>query len=887
MCKLFATLIIVTFFGQIDSKSQSVMPKFHVMSYFQEGNLENHNFFSFLYHAEIFLIVIYPQDFETKIGFDRIKNQIASLCATEGAKNLIADTTFSADYNTIHTLVNQTHQMKNILMMDSNFPNQGYVDTAYFLKKAEVIGSFLEPSELGQLRNALQLVHDLIKYFGEKDEASCGYLKALLCDVTDFESVIVDIDRIIDRYNHIKDSASDELFRIRQEIRQREGQVSKRLQAILSRAQDEGFVEESVSISIRDGRAVIPVSAANKKKIKGFIHDESASGRTFYVEPIEVVEINNELKELEYAERREVIRILTVFTDALRPDIPEILHSAKLLVTIDFIRAKARHAVDNNCGMPILLEQPGLELRNARHLLLEQTLKRDKKPLIPLDLKLDTKKHILIISGPNAGGKSVCLKTVGLVQYMLQSGLLVSASEVSEIGIFESLFMDMGDEQSIDNDLSTYSSHLTNMKIMLRSANGASMILIDEFGTGTEPVMGGAIAESVLTELERKHVFGVITTHYSNLKYYASSADGVINGAMSFDVQNIRPLFKLEIGKPGSSFAIEIARKIGLPETIIESAKEKIGNEQVNIEKQLREIARDKRYWEGKRDKIRITERKTEEITERYKSDLEKIREQRNQILHEAKQQAERIVLEANRQIENTIREIREVQADKEKTREVRRKFEDYKTDIFEDKVVDNDDIERKIAKIRELEERRAKRREQTATGVDKKVDPKPEIEKPLVVGDKVRIKGQSSMGEIISMSGKKAVIGVGHILTNITIDRIERVSNAEYKRITKTFATPQQSVTNYDTFEKRTNFKPQIDVRGMRAAEALEEVREFIDEAIMFRFADLRILHGKGTGALMVEIRKYLNAIDLVISAKDEHVDMGGSGITVVKLDV
>lgn len=828
--------------------------------------------------------MIYPENFESKIGFDRIRSQIKALCVTQGAAEKLESAEFSSDYRTVRERLEQTFEMRTALMMESGFPDGSFVDTEPFLKKAGIEGAFLETGEIAALRKALSMVYALVAFFRNKDE-QYPRLKALCRDVNGFPEIINHIDTILDKFGKIRDSASPELFSIRRTIRDRESQISRRIQQIMGQAQAAGLVDGDASISIREGRAVIPVAAANKKKIKGFVHDESATGKTVYIEPIEVVEINNELKELEYEQRREIVRILTRFTDTIRPDLPAIRESGDFLTTMDFIRAKARFALGNDCTLPIVEEGSSVSLRSARHTLLAQTLRREGKPIVPLDLTLTTEKHILVISGPNAGGKSVCLKTVGLLQYMLQKGFLVSASENSEMGLFEDIFIDIGDEQSIDNDLSTYSSHLLNMKNILRHAGSRSLILIDEFGTGTEPIIGGAIAESVLEKLEEKHCFGVITTHYSNLKYYASNAAGILNGAMTFDVQNIRPLFRLETGKPGSSFAIEIARKIGLPEEIIRSASEKAGSDHVNIERQLREIARDRRYWEQKRDKIHQTEKRVDELAERYRTELEAIRAERNRLLKEARTEARQITDEANRQIENTIREIRESQADKQRTLIVRRKMDEFKQTLAEDSA-DNAAIDRKIEQLRAREQRRAERKKkksESATAASPAVAEKPRVAEP---GAKVRIKGQDAVGEVINLDGKRATVGFGQILTTIAIDRLEIISNAEYKKVTRN-ERPAAAPTNYDPGQRRLQFSQQIDVRGMRVTEALEATQDFIDEAVMFGFSELRILHGKGTGALKEEIRQYLRATGLVASAKDEHEERGGAGITVVRLNV
>ena len=594
------------------------------------------------------------------------------------ARGKLAEETFSASAREIGRRLELADQMRLLLDMEHDFPGGEYPDVDHVVAKLRVEGTFLDVGEVVTLHRALSLVGSVVAFILAR-EGQYPALYARSRGVEAFPGIVQRIDAIVDRFGNIRDNASPALLEIRRAIREREGQAAKRLQAVLAAAKGAGIVDADAQISIREGKAVIPVAAANKRKLQGFIHDESATGRTFYVEPVEVVEINNELRELEYAERREIVRILSEFTDSVRPDAGLIAASGDYLAEIDMLRAKGRWASQNGCVKPIISDDDRLVLKNARHPLLQQTLRAQGREVVPLDMQLDRRKHILVISGPNAGGKSVCLKTTGLVQYMFQCGFPVPASEVSELPVFRSIFIDIGDEQSIDDDLSTYSSHLLNMKNMLAGASSSTLVLIDEFGSGTEPVIGGAIAEAILERLLAKGCYGVITTHYANIKYYASNTEGIANGAMMFDVQNIRPLFRLETGKPGSSFAVEIARKIGLPEDIIRAAGEKAGSDHINIEKQLREIARDKHYWEQKRDRIRQTDRKVEELEQTYAGQLSKIRAERQEILKKAKLEAQQLIADANRQIENTIRTIREAQAEKELTRLARRALDDFR----------------------------------------------------------------------------------------------------------------------------------------------------------------------------------------------------------------
>ena len=824
--------------------------------------------------------MIYPANFEQKIGFDRLREQVAALCTMRAAREKLAEETFSTSAREIERRLSLADEMRLVLDMEHDFPGGEYPDIDHIVAKLRVEGTFLDVEEVVTLRRALAAIGEVVAFILGREQRYPA-LHARSRDVEAFPGIVGSIDAIVDRFGEVRDGASPELSEIRRAIREREGQAAKRLQAVLAAAKGAGIVEADAQISIRDGKAVIPVSAANKRKLQGFIHDESATGRTFYVEPVEVVEINNELRELEYAERREIVRILTAFTDSVRPDAELIAASGDYLAEIDMLRAKGRWASENGCVKPIVSTDDRLVLRNARHPLLQQTLRAQGRQIVPLDMQLDRRKHILVISGPNAGGKSVCLKTTGIVQYMFQCGFPVPASEISELPVFRSLYIDIGDEQSMDNDLSTYSSHLLNMKHMLAGASPETLVLIDEFGSGTEPIIGGAIAEAILEQLLERGCYGVITTHYANIKYYASSTEGTANGAMTFDVQHIRPLFRLETGKPGSSFAVEIARKIGLPEEIIRTAGEKAGSDHINIEKQLREIARDKHYWEQKRDRIRLTDRKVEELEQNYSEQLRKIRAERQEILKKAREEAQRLIADANRQIENTIRTIREAQAEKELTRLARRELDDFRETVERPGDAEGDaSVAREIERI---ERRRQRRAERKARQGAETLGAPAAAEKPreAEVGSKVRMTGQEMVGIVQSVKGRKAQVAFGQILTTVDRSLLTVVSNNEYREATR----PQtaRTVVAVDISARKLNFKDHIDVRGMRAAEALDAVQDFIDDALMVGVGTVTILHGKGTGALKEEIRRYLRTVPEVESAADEHADRGGAGITVV----
>ena len=827
--------------------------------------------------------MVYPGNFESKVGFDRLREQISQLCSMERAREMLGGEQFSSSERVIVERQSLADEVGRLLSVERDFPRDEFADIDAIVAKIRIEGSFLDTAEVVTLVRALRSAGEISSFVMSREAAAYPYVRRLSEGVASFSHIVGEADRIIDEYGRVRDNASPELHDVRREIRSREGQVSKRLQQILASAKSAGIVDADAMISIREGRAVIPVAAANKRKLQGFIHDESATGKTFYVEPVEVVELNNELKELEYAERREVVRILSRFTDSLRPEADAIASAEEYLATVDMLRAKARWAFENGGVKPVMSDDGRLVLRDARHPILAQTLRAQGKSIVPLDMQLDSHERILVISGPNAGGKSVCLKTAGLMQYMFQCGFPVTASANSEFTIFDSIFIDIGDEQSMDNDLSTYSSHLRNMNRMLSGASERAMVLIDEFGSGTEPVIGGAIAEAILEKLVEKGWYGVITTHYSNIKYYAANTDGISNGAMMFDVQNIRPLFRLETGKPGSSFAIEIARKMGLPEQIIRSASEKVGADHINIEKQLREIARDKRYWEQKRDRIRIADRKVDELEQRYREQLERIRAERNEIIGNARREARELVAEANRRIENTIKSIRESQAERDTTRTLRRDLDGFRATVEETAQAEgghDERIEREMERIERRQARRAERRRSEQSAAEG-VQAEPEKPKEAVVGSKVRIEGQDMVGVVQNIKGKKAQVAFGQILTTVDRERLTVVSNAEYREATRP-VTPR-TVIAADISQRRLNFHSSIDVRGMRVAEALEQVQDLVDDALMVGVDSITILHGKGTGALKEEIRKYLRTIPQVDVVRDEHPDMGGAGVTVV----
>ena len=826
---------------------------------------------------------IYPHNFETKIGFDRVRQLLKSSCLGELGKDRVDEISFLTDYRAIQKELAYAEEFVRLMTETDNFPTNYYFDLRKSLSKIRTEGRFLEVHELFDLKRSLETITAIIRFLGNQKEELYPNLRELVSPIQVFPYIKDRIEQIISQHGKIKDQASPELGRIRRELLNKQNNVSKRLHSILKQAQRDGLVDEDTSVSIRDGRPVIPVSSAVKRRLNGIVHDESATGKTAYIEPAEVVEINNEIRELEYAEKREIVRILVEFSDDIRPYLDELMGLYDFLGTIDLIRAKARVAIQMDAIKPYLDETPQLLWEKAVHPLLRMALEREKRPIVPLNIELSPEKHLLLISGPNAGGKSVCLKTVGLLQYMLQCGLLIPVDETSRTGVFDQLFIDIGDEQSIENDLSTYSSHLMNMKHFLKFTNDRTLVLIDEFGTGTEPMIGGAIAEAILDQLNQERTFGVITTHYTNLKHFASSAEGIENGAMLYDNHRMEPLFQLQMGKPGSSFAFEIARKIGMPESILEEATQKVGKDHINFDKHLRDIVRDKRYWESKRQRIRKVERSLDELADKYEHDLGDLASQRKQILAEAKEEATRVLAEANKKVENTIREIRESQAEKEKTRAIRKQLTKYKEEVVDQEPQEDDAwINKKIAKLKAKEKKRQQKRPDQPLA---KVKTSPKKEKnELVPGDKVRIEGQNTIGEILELGDKNAVVAFGQLRTSVSRKKLQKVSNnearSEMRGSNRTLPNVHRKLS-----EKRNTFKPEIDVRGQRAEEAIANIQAFIDEAIMLDVREVRILHGKGNGILREMIRSFLGSDPAVRSFRDEHVQFGGAGITIVEI--
>lgn len=817
--------------------------------------------------------MIYPGNFELKVGFDVVRKVLEEHCMSPLGVAHCRTMAFSADYDLIKRRLGEVDEFLTIIVSCVEFPLNDFLDVTPALSSIRVPGAYMPAEELFRLRKSLCTIGAIVSFFTRSEAEGVEqypYLRELCAGMQSFSPVMKEIDRIIDKFGNIKDNASPELLSIKRAIQSATASVNSILRRIISEGKMSGILEADVSPSVRDGRLVIPVAPMNKRKIQGIVHDESATGKTVYIEPGEIVEANNTIRELEGDMRREIIRILTEMADVIRPHIDDMLVSYDILGQIDFIRSKALFAQDLNCSMPHLEQEPQIEWYNAVHPSLFLSLREHGKNVVPLDIKLDGKDRILLISGPNAGGKSVCLKTVGIVQYMVQCGMLPPVYSNSHIGIFRNIFIDIGDEQSIENDLSTYSSHITNMKQFLLKSDNSTIILIDEFGGGTEPQIGGAIAQALLHQLNEKKVFGVITTHYQNLKTYAENSDGIVNGAMLYDRGKMQPLFKLSIGYPGSSFAIEIARKIGLPGNVIEEAVEIVGSDYVNMDKYLLDIARDRRYWEHKRQEIHAKQKKIDEIIEKYNSQAESLNKERREIIHAARQEAKELLAKSNSTIERTIHGIKRVQAEKEQTKELRKQLDEFKLRLQNDNLGNNDAVQT----IKVNKRHKKSKENEIKVGTE---------EIKFNVNDYVVMEGNSTVGQILSVDGKWAVVAFGMLKTKVELKKLRKSQSKTAVKQEKSFVS---KATSDDIRKRQLNFKQEIDIRGMRADEAIQAVTYFMDDAMQFNVRQVRILHGTGTGVLKVRIREYLNALSGVKSYRDEHVQFGGAGITVVELE-
>lgn len=817
--------------------------------------------------------MIYPKTIETKLGFDAVRAAVKGLCLSPLGSVLVDEMAFSSNGDEVAHRLRSTAQMLSVICSAEPLAIGTIHDLTPSLVRAKIPGSFMSAREVAALRTSLTTVASVASYFAARrdDEGKSPYpdLDRYAMEIVAFPDIVRDINRIIDRWGDVVDSASPALADIRRQLTAMNGTINSLMRKVIADAVKEGCLETDVSPTMRDGRLVIPVAPMNKRKIPGIVHDESASGKTVFIEPSQIVAAGNRLRELQLEEQREIVRILTAFTDSMRPRIDELLAAMDLLGVFDFIHAKAQYAREIGAMLPHLSDVPELEWYHAKHPLLSQALDRQGKSVVPLDITLRDKARILVISGPNAGGKSVTLKTVGLLQYMAQCGLLPPVYDNSHFGVFESIFVDIGDDQSLEDDLSTYSSHLRNLKLFLARGNKSSLFLIDEFGGGTEPQIGGAIAQAMLTRFNLSGMWGVVTTHFQNLKRLAEETPGLVNGSMLYDRHLMQPLFSLSIGNPGSSFALEIARKIGLPAEVIDDATSIVGSDYVNLDRYLLDIARDRRYWENKRASIHQKEKRLDEILEKYGADARALRERRRQIIDDARDEAKRIIEEANAAVERTIREIRQAQADKERTRQARQHLADKLADVRNR----NHDIDHPLLK-------KYGNKKQADKSIPKQLDIKPEA---LQCGDFVLLDGNGTVGVIEEIQGRNAIVIFGHMRTAVKLDRLTRTLKKAASGASKA-ASFISVATAEDNRQRQLNFKPEIDVRGMRADEAVQAVTYFIDDAVQFSSSRVRILHGTGTGALRQAIRQYLATVSAVSGYHDEDVRFGGAGITVVE---
>jgi DNA mismatch repair protein MutS2 len=814
--------------------------------------------------------MIYPDNFEQKTGFDQVRKMLAERCISSLGRKWVEKMRFSSSHSLLQTLLDQTEEFRLMIITHENYPSGGFYDPMQVFERIKLEGTYPEPEELVEIRSSLATITDMIRFLqSKKTEESLKYpsLHKLTENIYIDPAIVKEIDRIIDEKGEVRSNASAKLSEIRRNRSQLESQALRRINQLFAQAKKEGWIDSNSELALRNGRQVIPVPAAFKRKIKGFVHDQSTTGQTVFLEPEEVFETNNEIRQLELDERREIIRILKELADFMRPWLPQLTDAYLFLGKIDFIRAKAMLAVELQSQRPQLHNKPIINWVRARHPLLYLSFKPQKKHVEPLSLELSSPKTIIVISGPNAGGKSVCLKTVGLIQYMLQCGLLIPVEDHSDAGIFQDIMIDIGDEQSIENDLSTYSSHLANMRQFLRSCNPKSLFLIDEFGAGTEPRLGGAIAEAILIELSKKNSYGVVTTHYANLKILAGKDPGIVNGSMLFDTQNMRPLYRLKSGNPGSSFAFEIARSMGLPSEILKSAEKIAGSEHIDFDRQLQDLELKKMELDDKERQLRAGDSFLAEMIEKYQKLNDELESRKGDIVQQAKVDAKKILAESNRMIEKTIKEIRESSADKEKTRNLRENLQAYSKQFS--------DVDNQVSESRTQKKKKLKQAEKSS---------KPEIEPgPVLLGDYVRIKGQETPGEVIEVTSKEALVAFGSVQMKISLQKLEKLSKKSIKQTERSVKVRY----DFDINEKAAEFNPNLDVRGQRAQEALLKVRRFVDDAILLGTRNLKVVHGTGDGILREALRDYLRTIPEVKRARDEHPDRGGAGCTLIEIEV
>ncbi len=802
--------------------------------------------------------MIYPSDFENKIGFKAIRERLNELCISEMGKEFVDKMCFCTDVDEIHTYLRLIQDFETLMQDGVPFPVRDYNDLREEFKHLAIDGTVISLESMFALKPTLSALSYIFKFFKSESSEKVPYLKALAEGISIDNHIFTEINRLIDDKGEIPDNASAELAEIRRDIRRKQSSIDHRMHKILVEAKNSGWTDSTAEMTIRDGRPVIPVRAADKRELRGFIHDESATGQTVYIEPAEIFETNNEIKELEYAERREINKILLAFTKILRPEIPNLTMAWRLLGLLDFIRAKAMLAHEYNCVIPELTDEPMFDWIEARHPLLEQKLKGQGKRITPLDLRLGNDNRILVISGPNAGGKSVCLKTIGLIQYMLQCGLAIPVKVDSKCGIFHDMFIDIGDEQSLENDLSTYSSHLISMKELLEHGNERTLFLIDEFGTGTEPQLGGAIAEAILLKMNEKKSFGVVTTHYANLKLLADNHPGIVNGAMLFDTRYLQPLYVMMIGKPGSSFAFEIAKKIGFPHEILDSAAEISGREHLDFDQQLQQLEIEKKEVRKKEYELKVADKLLDEVVTKYKTQLADIEKNKKSLLREASKEAQEIIDRANAKIEKTIREIKEAQAEKMRTKELREELKEMKNNLSNE--------EKNLSKQLKNEEKEEI------------------VNSGLKVGDMVCINELEVVGELLAITDTDVTIQFGDVRLRTTADKLRKISHSQARKAQQNPSYLRKSIMN-DINEKALHFNLTLDVRGQRGDEAVDNVAKYIDEANLLSIKEVSILHGKGNGILRKLIREYLSKQSCIQNFSDASLETGGAGITRITL--
>ena len=829
--------------------------------------------------------MVYPKNFEEKIGFATVRAEIDKRCMSTLGKSHCEAMRFSVRCDEVTAKLRQTNEFLSIIVGGKDFPLNHFIDVRPALRKLSAPHTYVSEDQLFDIQRSLITIDEILRFFAShttshdlpewksaKQDEKPLYpaLAALVKDMQGFPNVVAEIAQVLDKYGNVRDDASPELASLRRSLSSTTASINSIMRSVISQARQAGYLDKDAQPSIRDGRLVLPVAPAHKRKIRGIVHDESATGKTVFIEPAEIVEANNNIREIEGEIKREIIRILVNLCDQIRPSLPAMEASYEVMGEIDFIRAKALFAKDIDGQMPTIHKHPGIELYHAVHPGLLLSLREQGKDVVPINITLSRENRILLISGPNAGGKSVCLKTVGMIVYMTQCGVLPSVYSNSHIGIYDSLFIDIGDQQSIENDLSTYSSHLLNMKNILGRGNDRSMILIDEFGGGTEPQFGGAIAQALLARFNERKMHGVVTTHYQNLKHFAEDAPGIINGAMLYDRQAMKPLFQLSVGYPGSSFAIEIARKIGLPKDVVDDAAEIVGSDYVNMDKYLLDIARDRKYWESKRNEIHIKEKKLDSLLSEYNERVEDISREHKDIIRAAKHEAKEILAQSNANIERTIREIKEAQAEKEKTKELRRQLDEFRQRIGAEESGTEQNLPKPIVPKNKKGKKQLPKSE-------------PVVQEEIIVGCNVTMEGGNTVGTVMEINGKNATVEFGLMRTKVDVAKLRRTMRAPQSG--KSTAPTLTRATSDSQREKQLNFSREIDVRGMRTDEAIQAVTYLIDDAVQFGISEVRILHGTGSGILRVQIRKYLNTVPDVISYRDEHIQFGGPGITIVTL--